>query len=85
MLIPDILFTQFVEKVIIVLPVLSNTIHFNDIFQDFVLPADVAFPVGGPGAPSYLVMETHYDNPGLSSGIVDVFAVYSKLLRTTHC
>ena len=31
-------------------------------------PADIAYPIGGPGAPRYLVMETHYDNPGLRSG-----------------
>ncbi len=31
-------------------------------------PADVAYPVGGPGAPRYIVMETHYDNPDGRSG-----------------
>ncbi len=36
--------------------------------KGFVYPADVAYPVGGPGAPRYVVMETHYNNPGGRSG-----------------
>ena len=39
-------------------------------WQDFVYPEDVAFPIGGVGAPQFLVMETHYDNPDMLSGIL---------------
>lgn len=36
--------------------------------QDFVYPDGVAFPVGGVGNSEYLVLEMHYDNPGLVPG-----------------
>ena len=48
-------------------------IHFsqlNCILQDFVYPENVAYPIGGPGNARFLVMETHYDNPDLQSGML---------------
>ncbi len=38
---------------------------------DFIYPEGVAFPIGGPGNPSYVVLEIHYDNPNLDSGVID--------------
>ena len=37
--------------------------------QDFVYPEDVAYPIGGPGTPDYMVIEIHYDNPDFDAGI----------------
>ena len=37
--------------------------------QDFSYPEDVAFPIGGPGTPEYMVIEMHYDNPNFDAGI----------------
>jgi len=39
--------------------------------QDFYYPENVAYPVGGPGNPEFVVLEMHYDNPQLVSGVVD--------------
>ena len=36
--------------------------------QDFIYPENVAFPIGGPGASRYLVIEMHYNNPDTVSG-----------------
>ena len=36
--------------------------------QVFVYPGNVAFPFGGEGFPEYVVMELHYDNPGMVPG-----------------
>ena len=38
--------------------------------QEFYYPENVAYPVGGPGNPEFVVLEMHYDNPQLVSGIV---------------
>ena len=38
--------------------------------QDFVFPPEVALPLGGPGAPKIIVIEMHYDNPTLQTGIL---------------
>ena len=38
------------------------------IMQDFVYPEGVAFPIGGVGNSEYVVLEMHYDNPGLVPG-----------------
>ncbi|XP_076820953.1 DBH-like monooxygenase protein 1 homolog [Clavelina lepadiformis] len=37
----------------------------------FYYPNHVGFPLGEADSPKYVVMETHYDNPNLQSGIVD--------------
>lgn len=39
--------------------------------EDFVYPENVAFPIGGPGNQFGIVLEMHYDNPGLTSGVLD--------------
>ncbi|CAI8042458.1 DBH-like monooxygenase protein 1 homolog [Geodia barretti] len=39
--------------------------------ETFVYPNNVAYPFGGEDFPQYLVMELHYDNPGLKQGTVD--------------
>lgn len=47
--------------------------HLNIIvfyIQDFVFPEGVALPVGGEGTRKYLVIEQHYDNPMLVSGMI---------------
>ena len=36
--------------------------------QDFVFPANAAYPTGGPGAGRHIVMEMHYDNPNMEEG-----------------
>ena len=45
---------------------LSACIH---TMQEFVYPEKVALPVGGSVTPRYVVMETHYDNPQMRSGL----------------
>ena len=37
-------------------------------YQIFYFPSHVGFPLGTEDAPKYVVMETHYDNPGIRSG-----------------
>ena len=45
--------------------------HFKLIdLQDFVFPPEVALPLGGPGAPRIILIEMHYDNPTLQTGIL---------------
>ncbi|EDV25404.1 uncharacterized protein TRIADDRAFT_63840 [Trichoplax adhaerens] len=39
--------------------------------EPFSLPAHVGLPIGGSYGSRYVVMETHYDNPNLYSGIKD--------------
>ena len=36
--------------------------------QDFIYPENVAYPLGGPDTPRYVVIEIHYDNPMQHSG-----------------
>lgn len=43
----------------------SNYLHS----QDFVYPTGVAYAVGGTGQEHFAVIEIHYDNPGMVSGI----------------
>ena len=43
--------------------------------QDFVYPEDVAFPIGGPLTPEYMVIEMHYDNPNFDAGIYIIIIV----------
>ena len=40
------------------------------VLQDFIYPENVAYPIGGPGNPRFLVMEIHYDNPDMRSGML---------------
>ena len=47
-------------------------IRFHSCFntsQDFVYPNGVAYPIGGAGQERYVVIEMHYDNPSLQSGL----------------
>jgi len=39
------------------------------LLQDFVYPENVAYPIGGPGGARFVVVEMHYDNPDLQSGM----------------
>ena len=43
--------------------------------QDFYYPENVAYPVGGPGDPEFVVLEMHYDNPQLVSGMTPCNAI----------
>ena len=45
-------------------------IHTHCVLQDFIYPENVAYPIGGPGNARFLVMEIHYDNPNLTSGML---------------
>jgi len=36
---------------------------------DFVYPENVAYPIGGPGSARFLVVQLHYNNPELQSGM----------------
>ena len=38
------------------------------LLQDFVFPANAAYPTGGPGAGRHIVIEMHYDNPNMEQG-----------------
>ena len=55
------------------------------VFQDFVLPRGVAIPVGGTGRDEYLVLQVHYDNPGLDAGIVIKLAEGGQVKRHSQC
>ena len=50
---------------------------YNIITQDFVYPNNVAYPFGGEGQPQYILLELHYDNPQMISGM--------KALRSKLC
>ena len=50
--------------------VITYTYFTNCTLQDFVYPENVAYPVGGPGNARFLVMEIHYDNPDMQSGML---------------
>lgn len=39
------------------------------MLQEFLFPEDVSYRVSGPGRGRYIVMEMHYDNPELLSGM----------------
>ena len=41
---------------------------WNVLLQEFVFPEGLSVPLGGDGAPQYVVIEMHYDNPSLESG-----------------
>ena len=47
---------------------MGNIIISNIVLQEFIYPENVAYPVGGPGNPRYVVIEMHYDNPNQNSG-----------------
>ena len=40
------------------------------MLQDFIYPENVAYPVGGPGAEMFTVIQMHYDNPNFDAGKV---------------
>ncbi len=37
--------------------------------QDFIVPDGIGIPIGGSNKPNYVLLEVHYDNPNLDSGI----------------
>eukprot|EP00731_Ephydatia_muelleri_P011378 Em0006g272a len=39
--------------------------------NDFIYPPGIAFPIGGRSDEQYVVMEMHYNNPSLTSGVRD--------------
>ena len=49
------------------------TEHCTCVLQDFIYPENVAYPIGGPGSARFLVMEMHYDNPDMRSGMLDFY------------
>ena len=44
-----------------------------------MFPENVALPIGGSGH-RYLVIEMHYNNPELDSGLVCVLSVYYQVV-----
>ena len=48
--------------------------------QDFTFPENVAYPFGGEGAPEYIVMQIHYDNPHEIKGRL-AFIIYCITLK----
>ena len=49
--------------------VIMTLFHVFFYDQDFYYPENVAYPVGGPGGQEFVVLEMHYDNPQLVSGM----------------
>jgi len=43
-------------------------LYYHCLLQDFVYPENVAYPMGGPGNARFVVVEMHYNNPGLRRG-----------------
>ena len=39
------------------------------VFQDYVFPENVSFPLGGSGQPNKIMLEVHYDNPMRHAGL----------------
>ena len=54
------------------------------LLQDFVYPENVAYPIGGPGNARFLVMEMHYDNPDMNSGMLD-FQIAENSCTSQSC
>ena len=52
---------------------MCHTEHCTCVLQDFIYPENVAYPIGGPGSARFLVMEMHYDNPDMRSGMLDFY------------
>jgi len=50
--------------------IIKTLFHVCFCDQDFYYPENVAYPVGGPGEPEFVVLEMHYDNPQLVSGMI---------------
>ena len=44
----------------------------------------MAYPIGGPGSARYLVMEMHYDNPDMDSGMLD-FKIAENFCTSQSC
>lgn len=64
-----------------------STISILDILdilfhQAYDYPADVGLPIGTDQDPDFVIMETHYDNPGLRSGII--YVLHSLVLQKMH-
>ena len=62
--------------------IITTLFHVSFCDQDFYYPEDVAYPVGGPGEPEFVVLEMHYDNPQLVPGMIlcDVTGMVIKML-----
>ena len=46
----------------------DNMIMFVFYIKKFVYPENVALPIGGDRNDKYLLIEIHYDNPGMETG-----------------
>lgn len=52
--------------------------------QDFVFPDGVAYPIGGPVAQKYVVLEVHYDNPELKGWQNAELTGFTIIIHTKH-
>ena len=70
------------ETVALHVCIIMTLFHVSFCDQDFFYPENVAYPVGGPGEPEFVVLEMHYDNPQLVSGMIlcDVTGMVIKML-----
>ena len=57
----------FIDIYYLMHAIVEDCIHY--VLQDFIYPENVAYPIGGPGSARFLVMEMHYDNPDMRSGM----------------
>ena len=48
----------------------------------FYYPNDVSYSIGGPGSSPYFIMQMHYDNPRMLSGVVDSSGIIVVLTET---
>ena len=46
------------------------------VFQDYVFPENVSFPLGGRGQPNKIMLEVHYDNPMQHAGLFILSSLY---------
>lgn len=54
----------------IAVAVIITISRFPGHSQDFVYPENIAYAVGGVGQEQFVVIETHYDNPGNIAGVI---------------
>ena len=48
------------------------------LYQDMNYPDEAGFPFGEDSAPTYFLMEVHYDNPQLLSGRKDSSGIWKS-------
>ena len=59
--------------------IIMTLFHVFFYGQDFYYPENVAYPVGGPGDPELVLLEMHYDNPQLVSGMMLCDIIYIEI------